>query len=375
MRRFLYFIRDALAGNTAVRVAFGFSAFLLAEAWLYPAGFSAPVLINGRLFVIDRPAVVEKVLQRAGYRTGHGDLLDVDGRIFKRGAGAAPKISINGRAADMLAPVARDDAVTFIPGRDRTEPTRTAIEAVVLASRVNGQGEYVIVKSAGRPGEKLVARGTLSGKIVSARTLSEAQPMVVVRTDVRPEKIIALTFDDGPNPPFTGQIVQILKDAQATATFFMLGRQVVLYPKPVRKVWNAGFQIANHSFSHRRLDHVPAPDLTRELDDTRNLLFPITGVEPKWFRSPYGAESPALKAVVEAKGYRVVGWNVDTRDWEAANSDDIVNQVINAAFPGAIVLMHDGGGNRTKTVMALPRIIQTLRERGYTFVTLDQLVK
>lgn len=375
MRRFIYFIKDALAGNTAVRVAFGFSAFLLAEAWLYPAGFQTPVLINRRTFVTDRPAGVEEVLRRAGYRTGRGDLLDVDGRIFKRGVGAAPKISINGRAVGRSAPVARDDSITFIPGRDRIEPTVAATEAVVLAARVRGQGEYVIIKAAGRPGEKLVARGTLSGKIVSARTLSKAQPMVVVRTDVRPEKIIALTFDDGPNPPFTGQIVQILRDAQATATFFMLGRQVALHPKPVRKVWLAGFQVANHSFSHRRLDRVPAPELTRELDDTRNLLFSITGAEPKWFRPPYGAESPALKAVAEAKGYRVVRWNVDPRDWGAASPDDIVNQVINAAFPGAIVLMHDGGGNRTKTVIALPKIIQALRERGYTFVTLDQLAK
>jgi len=375
MRRFLSYIRDALAGNTAVRIALGLSAFFLAEVWLFPAAFQTPVLINGRLFVMDRPMTVGRLLRSAGYRPALGDLLDVDGRIFKRGAGSAPRITVNGRAAGALALVKRDDSVNFLAGRDRMEPTRTATEAVVLVAQVNGGGEYVIVKSPGKPGEKLVARGAISGKIVSALTLSEAQPMVVTRTDVRPEKIIALTFDDGPNPPFTAQIVQTLRDAQATATFFMLGRQVTLYPKPVGKVWKAGFQIANHSFSHRRLDHALEPDLTRELDDTRNLLFSITGVEPKWFRPPYGAESPVLKAVAEAKGYRVVRWNIDTRDWEAANPDDIVNHAVSAAFPGAIVLMHDGGGNRTNTVMALPKIIQALRERGYTFVTLDQLVK
>lgn len=375
MRRFFYFIRETLAGNTAVRVALGFSAFLLAEAWLFPAAFQAPVLINGRLFVMDRPMTVGRLLKRAGYRPGPGDLLDVDGRTFRRGAGSVPRISINGRAAGARVLVKRDDAVAFLPGRDRTEPTRAAMETVVLVAKVNGGGEYVIVESPGKPGEKLVTRGSLSGKIVSALTLSEAQPMVVARTDVRPEKIIALTFDDGPNPPFTAQIVRVLRDAQATATFFMLGRQVALYPKPVRKVWNAGFQIANHSFSHSRLDRALEPVLTRELDDTRNLLFSITNVEPKWFRPPYGVGSPTLKAVAEAKGYRVVGWNIDTRDWEAANPDDIVNQVVSEVFPGAIVLMHDGGGNRTNTVMALPKIIQALRERGYTFVTLDQLVK
>lgn len=324
---------------------------------------------------MDRPAAVEKVLRQAGYRIGRGDLLDVDGRMLKRGAGIPAKISINGRAAGTGAPVARDDAVTFIRGRDRIEPTSTATEAVVLADRVRGQGEYVIVQSPGRPGEKLVVRGALSGKIVSARALSEARPMIVVRTDIRPEKVVALTFDDGPTPPFTAQAVKILKDAQATATFFMLGRQVAIYPKPAKKVWKAGFQIASHSFSHSRLDRALEPDLIRELDDTRNLLFPITGVEPNWFRPPYGAESPVLRVVAEAKGYRVVRWSVDTRDWEAANPDDIVHQVMSAVFPGAIVLMHDGGGNRTNTVIALPKMIQALREQGYSFVTLDQLVK
>ena len=348
---------------------------MLAQASFYPAFFQDPILINGRVFAAAQPATVAATLERAGHNPNPGNLLDVDGRVLRPGEGTASQIRLNGRPVDGLTAVDRDDSIEFIPGSDRVEPTKTATEAVVLAARVSGAGEYAVLQSKGKPGQKLVTRGSVSGKIVSARTLTAAKPMVVTRTNVRPEKVVALTFDDGPNPPFTGQIIKILKDAQATATFFMLGRQVALYPKPVKKIQRAGFQVANHSFSHGRLDRMLEPDVIREIDDTRNLLFPLTNVEPTWLRPPYGAGGPVLEAVAQSKGYRVVRWNIDTRDWEAANSDAIANQVISGVFPGAIILMHDGGGNRTNTVMALPKIIQVLREAGYTFVTLDQMVK
>lgn len=359
----LYFIKNVLAENTTVRIAFGFSVFLLAQVWIYPTAFQVPFLINGRLFVTNEPSTIKGVLQEAGYKTGSGDLLDIDGEVLKRGGGTASTIESN------------NNVIIFKPGQNKIEPVQTQTETVVLAAKESGSGEYVIVKSVGKPGEKLVSRGALSGKIISALSLSVAEPMVISRSDVRPEKIVALTFDDGPNPPFTGQIVKILKDAQATATFFMLGRQVPGHEKAVKEVWKAGFQIGNHSFSHGRLDLALEDDLTRELDDTRNLIFSITNTETKWLRPPYGYESPILRSIAEPKGYRVVRWNIDSRDWEATNPDDIVNNTLNAVYPGAIVLMHDGGGNRTNTAMALPRIIQGLRERGYTFVTLDQLVK
>jgi len=375
MRRLFFFLKEVLFKNTSLRLAFGLSAFLFVEAWIYPAWGQMPVLINGRLLVAQRPASARVILASAGYNPGRGHLLDVDGRPIKSGGGSEAGIKVNGRGADFATLVGRDDSIEFIPGRDRVEGIRTGVEQVVIATRVNGVGEYTVVQALGRPGRKLVSRGAVSGKIVSARTLSEAQPMLVTRTDTRPNKIVALTFDDGPNPPFTGRIVKILRDAQASATFFVLGKQVAAHPGAVRRALAAGAQIANHSFSHHRLDNAPEAVLAQELDNTRNLIFPITNYEPKWFRPPYGATSPLLETVAQQKGYRVIRWNVDTRDWAAANPDEISNLVIQAAFPGAVVLMHDGGGNRTNTVLALPKIIQSLRERGYTFVTLDQLVK
>lgn len=375
MRRLFFFLKEVLFKNTSLRLAFGLTAFLFVEAWTFPAWGQMPVLINGRLVVAQRPAPARVVLASAGYNPGRGNLLDVDGRLIKPGIGSEVGIKVNGQSADFATPVGRDDSIEFIPGRDRVESIHTGVEQVIIATRVSGAGEYTVVQALGRPGRKLVSRGAVSGKMVSARTLYEAQPMLVTRTDTRPDKVIALTFDDGPNPPFTGRIVKILKDAQATATFFVLGKQIAAHPGGVKKALAAGAQIANHSFSHRRLDNAPAEVLAQEFDNTRNLIFPLTNYEPKWFRPPYGATSPLLDLVAQQKSYRVIRWNVDTRDWAAANPDEISNLVVQAAFPGAVVLMHDGGGNRTNTVLALPKIIQSLRERGYTFVTLDQLVK
>jgi peptidoglycan/xylan/chitin deacetylase (PgdA/CDA1 family) len=377
-------MRDQIK-KTPYWLAIAVALFLFFEAWLQPSGLQtaagAPsasrisVFVNDRTVSLDGPATVARALESAGFSARAGDLLDLDGKVFRSGGGWAPKLFLNGRKAPISAPVKASDRINIIPAFNRSEQVRMEVRDVVLADEVDGAGEYVVVKDMGIVGKKLIARGRASGKIVSARNLVEARPFRMERTAEKPEKIIALTFDDGPTPPYTGEVVRILKESRATATFFVIGRQAALFPESVRQVKAAGFLIGNHTYSHKRLDRLGEESIIRELDATSDTVVPLINEPLRWLRPPYGAVSQALREIAGARGYNITRWNIDSRDWTGVGAEEIANGVIGAAQPGAIVLMHDGGGDRTNTIQALPIIIRTLYERGYSFVTLDQLIK
>jgi peptidoglycan/xylan/chitin deacetylase (PgdA/CDA1 family) len=178
---------------------------------------------------------------------------------------------------------------------------------------------------------------------------------------------VALTFDDGPWPHTTQQMLTILSQRQAPATFFVVGRQVERYPELVRREVAAGMAIGSHSYRHPQpFDRLPVARIRDEITQGRRTLVPL-GIYPVGFRPPGGAASPAVTAAAQELGDRTVLWSVDPADWQpGVASDQLVQRVLAAARPGAIVLLHDGGGNRSATVAALPAIIDGLRRLGLT---------
>jgi peptidoglycan/xylan/chitin deacetylase (PgdA/CDA1 family) len=190
---------------------------------------------------------------------------------------------------------------------------------------------------------------------------------------------IALTFDDGPNPPYTGQILDLLTAAGARATFFDEGQAVEAHPDIAREEIARGMAVGSHSYSHSpelpTMGHAAfAADLRRAEDG----LVAALGSKPTIYRSPYGHTSTVMLEEERKRGYTSIGWDVDSEDWSDASADRIVGKVLDQAHAGAIVLMHDGGlggGNpdRTTTIAALPRIIDGLRQRGYTLVTVPEI--
>ena len=186
-------------------------------------------------------------------------------------------------------------------------------------------------------------------------------------------KVVALTFDDGPWRGSTDKIVAALKRGDADATFFMLGSQVNRQRARARSVVAAGNVAAVHSWNHpimtRRSSRTNAADLRRCISVIRS----ATGTTPRWFRPPYGSTSRSLKATAKSVGLRQVIWNVDTLDWRDHKASLIASRAVRGTRSGSVVLMHDGGGNRSATVAAVPRIIRSLRAKGYDFVTLDEL--
>lgn len=184
---------------------------------------------------------------------------------------------------------------------------------------------------------------------------------------------VALTFDDGPSM-YTPQILSTLQANSVHATFFCVGEWVSYYPNYVQQEYNAGNVVANHSWDHPDLTTLAPSDVQTQISKTSDLIQQTIGVQPTLFRPPYGAINESVKNQVAQMNLTPVIWSIDTQDWTRPGSDAIVNTVLSQVGNGDIILMHDGGGDRSQTVAALPRIIQGLRDRGLQMVTVPQLI-
>ncbi|MCW6049758.1 polysaccharide deacetylase family protein [Lyngbya sp. CCAP 1446/10] len=186
-------------------------------------------------------------------------------------------------------------------------------------------------------------------------------------------KAIALTFDDGPWPTTTTQILDILKKNNIKATFFWVGRYLQTYPELGKQVAAAGHAIGNHTWNHQYIKY-NEDGAAREIDRTSSLIEKVTGVKTLMFRPPGGILNNGLAAYAQKKNYAVIMWSADSLDWRTA-TQSLMDNVMRQANSGGIVLMHDGGGNRARTVQALPDIIARLRKEGYKFVTVPELLQ
>jgi peptidoglycan/xylan/chitin deacetylase (PgdA/CDA1 family) len=198
------------------------------------------------------------------------------------------------------------------------------------------------------------------------------------------EKVIALTFDDGPGA-VTPQVLDFLKEHHARATFFILGDQVALYPQNLRMVREAGHELGNHTFYHldyhKVKDH-PAEQLAKELDLTEAAMRKALGdpqFKTKILRMPYGAYGKFNKAwlipLLTERGYALVHWSFGTDWFLKMTPEEMASAYIKNAFPGAVFLMHDGGRHRDKTLAALKIVIPALEQKGYRFVAAEDLFK
>ncbi len=177
-------------------------------------------------------------------------------------------------------------------------------------------------------------------------------------------KILHLTFDDGPNPRFTGQILEVLAKYDAKATFFVVGKNVVAHPEWIERELQAGHTVANHSYSHSRLTNISQQAFDAEIDQAAQAIGPH---QANCLRPPYGAVDAQVRARAADKGLTVVLWDVDTKDWRQGPPEQIAQAVIDGAETGNIILMHDGGGNRDNTVKALDIALAKLSAQGWSF--------
>jgi peptidoglycan/xylan/chitin deacetylase (PgdA/CDA1 family) len=187
-------------------------------------------------------------------------------------------------------------------------------------------------------------------------------------------KEIALTFDDGPSG-YTGQVLDILDRRGAKATFFIVGRNARVNVALVRRAVESGHEIGNHTWSHTALTSLKKKARHDEVEGASDAVRSAVGHEPRLFRPPYGAMRPGTNREVRRAGLMPVVWSVDAHDYDPrVTAKALVARVTKALRPGSIILLHDGGGDRKKTIAALPKILDEIERRGYRAVTVTQLL-
>jgi chitin deacetylase len=200
------------------------------------------------------------------------------------------------------------------------------------------------------------------------------QGAIVEAAKLTPEhKVIALTFDDGPWPKSTAQVLDILKQNQIKATFFLIGQNVKNYPTLVKREIAEGHVIGNHTW-HHWYQFLNPQAAAYEIDHTADLIYQVTGIKTNLFRPPGGIMHNGVADYARNNKYAIVLWSSDSVDYSRPAVPKLINNVFRNAKPGGIILMHDGGGNRSKTVQALPEIIANFRKQGYSFVTIPELL-
>jgi peptidoglycan-N-acetylglucosamine deacetylase len=186
----------------------------------------------------------------------------------------------------------------------------------------------------------------------------------------RPPRSIALTIDDGPHPAWTPRILDVLAEHEVTATFFLIGEQVTLFPKMARRVADAGHLLCNHTMHHPiPFARLSGKRIIREIDEAHARIADITGAAPKFFRAPGGDWSKRVFEKVAEYGMIPIGWDVDPSDWRRPGVGHI-RRTMMGSKAGAILLCHDGGGDRSQTLAALRHTVPKLKKRGFTFVPL-----
>jgi peptidoglycan/xylan/chitin deacetylase (PgdA/CDA1 family) len=197
----------------------------------------------------------------------------------------------------------------------------------------------------------------------------------------RADKVVALTFDDGPSPIWTPQVLDELKKAEVKATFFMLGSHVERYPAIARRVLAEGHEIGNHTYDHHVLIYYKMEELEKEIQEAEDAIKAVTGQSPRYFRPPKAWLSSREKKKIEEMGYKIVLWSLNSKDWVTFHDKQITSYVLKRIQPGDIILFHDSGGvftteggNRAQTVKTIPRLVKKLKERGYRFVTISELM-
>ncbi|HEY9596753.1 MAG TPA: polysaccharide deacetylase family protein [Cyanophyceae cyanobacterium] len=264
------------------------------------------------------------------------------------------------------------------PGEFNTEPDATTTPPS-LSTDIRGDNVNPLIEALPEPpSTEALSPDIATGELLPTKTIAipaQFQGKVINHVALSgSEKVIALTFDDGPWPRNTLQILDILKQHNIKATFFWVGQCLKAYPQIAKQVVEEEHVIGNHTW-HHSYHHFNKTAAAKEIEDTAELIYKTTGVRTALFRPPGGVMTNGVVDYAKQKNYGIIMWSDDPMDYRHVSPQQLVNNVVRKAKPGGIVLMHDGGGNRHATVQALPQIIAKLQEQGYRFVTVPELLE
>lgn len=321
-----------------------------------------------------------------------GNYVSVTGNVLREGKGNPYSVSVNGKEVgfDDTANFTLNggEAIEFADGGDVMEEHTT--ETTELQPKLEFKvkqgtaekgldvqhGVVQYVAQWGKVGKHEIYHGKESGETSDGKVVEPAQNCIVIAQDVHPdndEKIVALTFDDGPTN-YTEPCLRILAENDVRATFNIIGEQTSYGASVVTETAEAGHVVASHSWDHPQLTKCTAKEIFEELSDTAAALKKCVGKDCTYLRPPYGSIDEdvwlASKGTITASFY----WTHDSDDWATPGVQSIVSNSTLAMKPGSVILMHDGGGDRSQTMEALPQIISAWKSEGYRFVTVDELI-
>lgn len=343
------------------------------------------ITVNGSTIQVAGDATIDQLIEDGTVSPKPGNLLAIDGNLLQEGAGARFTAVVNGEGwTDGAARLPRDAAISVTDGADQTEDyTEEEIDAPPTIE-FEGVGAIHAYEGTGAAGKALRRTGALSG-VTLDETIVEPTGEVVKKynADTGGEKLVALTFDDGPWPESTEAILDILQENGAKATFFTIGQQISGGNiATIKRAYDAGHQISSHSFDHasagdgRGVDmgrQTPQEQVDEVLKGYEAIEAATGGTASHAFRTPGGNFSAETAQLLQPYITAEIGWNIDTEDWRRPGAQAIADR-IKQAKPGSIILMHDGGGDRSQTVEALRQALPYLKEQGYQFVTIDELL-
>ena len=370
-----------IAGAVAVAVvAIGIFAF---TTW--DANKAVSVTINGQQQTIEgQQRTIEGLLDTNTVSVTPGNYVAVDGSVMREGEGTRATATINGQGTeDFSTRLNEGDDISLTNGSDITEEyTEGEPQALQPTLEVQGTGAVHLYTQKGEPGEKVVRTGNESGKTAEVTTKEPVNGVVqYYNVNTNGDKVIALTFDDGPWDTSTAAILDTLKEYDAKATFFTVGQKISGHEDLLQRAANEGHEIGTHTWDHAEgsgqgvsLILMSSDERKQEVEKGLQAIKDATGQDASlMFRSPGGnfdaSVASDLSNLIDAE----IGWNIDTGDWQKPGVDTIA-QRIESASPGEIILMHDGGGDRSETVAALKQALPKLKEEGYRFMTVSELI-
>lgn len=343
------------------------------------------VTVDGRELTVGGDRTLEEAFVASGASVKPGNLLAVDGELLENGGGNKFSATVNGEeTSDGNRKLSEGDAITFANGMDAEEPSTVEETAAPYGATDEGTGAVHVIEGTGVDGVKSVKTGSVSGRTVEF--LVEEPTNVLCRhfnIDTGGEKVVALTFDDGPLTTYTTQILDILAANNAKGTFFTVGDRITGDNiGVVKRAASEGHQVSTHSFDHAdgagqgvNLGYMSDEEIVAEIEKGYEAISAATGAEAnRTIRTPGGNFGENVIVNLQPLINAEIGWNIDTHDWKRPGAAAIESQILSVK-PGYIVLMHDGGGDRSQTVEALRSALPKLAAQGYRFVTVDELLQ
>lgn len=322
---------------------------------------SITVSVNGRTVSTFDRTPVDEALALAGVNVKDGALYSAGQGVLLDSSYNPPGIWVNGGPARRSTELRANDQVRAENGPDAWE--RVEVEKVVTPSGLP-EVEHRLWNP-GQNGIDEVAKGSRSGEEISRTT---TVPMVPAAPEAAP--LVALTFDDGPDPRWTVPILENLKREGIKATFCVVGKQARKYPELIAQIIADGHVLCDHTETHPEgLKSKTRSEIDLEVGSPSFYLRSLSGVAPAFFRAPGGSINEKVVTAATTRNMRMLGWSVDPRDFRGPSPAEIQQRVMEKVKPGSVILLHDGGGIRSKTVAALPGLITQLKAAGYGFRT------